>query len=255
MPSAGSAAFGIRLVGRGRGTGIVGWSLRGLPSDGSLDDLDGVPTTRSDAAHCSRRPRTRTASPRSTTSCCCHPTWIGRSKSLAAVGVDPRRDATPGTGWTTDPPDLLPVRRGGNHRRGRRLTRGVERRGPWLRVEMAALVADIDAAASFFGNNATVGESGGWRQNHHAAACRIRNVGPDDRIDLGASMSRLSDIAAAGRRDRPPGSSDGRLHRKDPGSRPGDGVADPAPGPAAGGRCCASVSTSAKCAGASPARP
>jgi hypothetical protein len=39
----------IRLAGRGRGTGIVGWSLRGLPSDGSLDDLDGIPTTRSDA--------------------------------------------------------------------------------------------------------------------------------------------------------------------------------------------------------------
>ena len=38
----------IRLAGRGRGTGIVGWSLRGLPSDGSLDDLDGIPTTRSD---------------------------------------------------------------------------------------------------------------------------------------------------------------------------------------------------------------
>jgi hypothetical protein len=39
----------IRLAGRGRGTGIVGWSLRGLPSDGSLDDLDGIPTTNSDA--------------------------------------------------------------------------------------------------------------------------------------------------------------------------------------------------------------
>jgi hypothetical protein len=39
----------IRLTGRGRGTGIVGWSLRGLPSDGSLHDLDGIPTTRSDA--------------------------------------------------------------------------------------------------------------------------------------------------------------------------------------------------------------
>jgi hypothetical protein len=39
----------IRLAGRGRGTGIVGWSLRGLPSDGSLDDLDGIPTTSSDA--------------------------------------------------------------------------------------------------------------------------------------------------------------------------------------------------------------
>ncbi len=38
----------IRLVGRGRGTGIVGWSLCGLPG-GPLDDLDGIPTTRSDA--------------------------------------------------------------------------------------------------------------------------------------------------------------------------------------------------------------
>ena len=39
----------IRLTGPGRGAGIVGWSLRGLPSDGSLHDLDGIPTTRSDA--------------------------------------------------------------------------------------------------------------------------------------------------------------------------------------------------------------
>lgn len=36
----------VRLVGRGRGTGIVGWSLRGLPEDGALD---GIPTTRSTA--------------------------------------------------------------------------------------------------------------------------------------------------------------------------------------------------------------
>ena len=39
----------IRLGGRDRGTGIVGWSLRGLPADGSLHDVDGIPTTRSDA--------------------------------------------------------------------------------------------------------------------------------------------------------------------------------------------------------------
>jgi hypothetical protein len=39
----------IRLAGPDHGTGIVGWSLRGLPSDGSLHDLDGIPTTRSDA--------------------------------------------------------------------------------------------------------------------------------------------------------------------------------------------------------------
>jgi hypothetical protein len=39
----------IRLAGRDHGTGIVGWSLRGLPADGSLHDVDGIPTTRSDA--------------------------------------------------------------------------------------------------------------------------------------------------------------------------------------------------------------
>jgi hypothetical protein len=39
----------IQLAGRDRGTGIVGWSLRGLPSDRSLHDLDGIATTRSDA--------------------------------------------------------------------------------------------------------------------------------------------------------------------------------------------------------------
>ena len=37
----------IRLVGPDRGSGIIGWSLRGLPSDGSFGQLDGIPTTRS----------------------------------------------------------------------------------------------------------------------------------------------------------------------------------------------------------------
>ena len=39
----------IRLVGGGRGTGIVGWSLRGLPPDDVRHELDGIPTTRSEA--------------------------------------------------------------------------------------------------------------------------------------------------------------------------------------------------------------
>lgn len=38
---------GIRLVGRDSGTGIIGWSLRGLPSN--VEDIDGIPTTASDA--------------------------------------------------------------------------------------------------------------------------------------------------------------------------------------------------------------
>jgi hypothetical protein len=39
----------IRLAGSDRGTGILGWSLRGLPSGDSVLDLDGIPTTKSDA--------------------------------------------------------------------------------------------------------------------------------------------------------------------------------------------------------------
>lgn len=39
-------AVNVRLTGPGRGTGIVGWSLRGLPSEAVLD---GIPTCRSDA--------------------------------------------------------------------------------------------------------------------------------------------------------------------------------------------------------------
>jgi len=39
---------GVRLVGRDRGTGIVGWSLRDVPP-GSIDgELDGIPTTAAD---------------------------------------------------------------------------------------------------------------------------------------------------------------------------------------------------------------
>lgn len=40
----------IRLVGRDRGTGILGWSLRGLPADGPVAELDGIPTANSTAA-------------------------------------------------------------------------------------------------------------------------------------------------------------------------------------------------------------
>ncbi|MDQ6527303.1 hypothetical protein RB608_27055 [Nocardioides sp. LHD-245] len=39
----------IRLVGRARGTGIVGWSLRGLAGGPVAPDLDGIATTSSTA--------------------------------------------------------------------------------------------------------------------------------------------------------------------------------------------------------------
>jgi hypothetical protein len=41
---------GIKLVGSDTATGVVGWSLRGLPPAHALDDLDGIPTKRSTGA-------------------------------------------------------------------------------------------------------------------------------------------------------------------------------------------------------------
>lgn len=39
----------IRLVGADRGTGIIGWSLRGMPPQRPVDDIDGIPTSPSTA--------------------------------------------------------------------------------------------------------------------------------------------------------------------------------------------------------------
>ncbi len=81
----------IRLVGRGRGKGIVGWSLRGLPSNSSLDGLDGVPTTRSDAA--TPVPATHGNGVIAIDHVVLLSPDLGRTaESLAAVGVHPRRE-------------------------------------------------------------------------------------------------------------------------------------------------------------------
>jgi hypothetical protein len=81
----------VRLVGLGGGTGIVGWSLRGLPPDRSPDDLDGVPTKRSGAP-----PAAPAAHPNGVIAID-HVVLLspdlGRTvAALAAVGVNPRRE-------------------------------------------------------------------------------------------------------------------------------------------------------------------
>ena len=138
----------IRLVGRGRGTGIVGWSLRGLSSDGPLDDLDGVPTTRSGAI---------TAPPAT------HPNGVtaidhvvllspdlGRTvQSLAAVGVEPRRERDGELGGR-------PIRQL-FFRFGEVIVEVVgspetTSEGPSTLWGITYVVADIDATASFFGD-------------------------------------------------------------------------------------------------------
>jgi hypothetical protein len=80
----------IRLVGRGRGTGIVGWSLRGLPSDCTIDDLDGVPTASSDTDIAT--PATHPNGVTSIDHVVLLSPDLGRTvEVLAAVGVEPRR--------------------------------------------------------------------------------------------------------------------------------------------------------------------
>ena len=138
----------IRLVGRARGTGIVGWSLRGLPSDGSLDDLDGVPTTRSGAV---------TATPAAHANgvtaidhvVLLSPDLSRTVESLAAVGVEPRRERDGELGGR-------PIRQI-FFRFGEVIievvgTPETASEGPSTLWGITYVVADIDATASFFGD-------------------------------------------------------------------------------------------------------
>jgi hypothetical protein len=81
----------IRLVGRAHGTGIVGWSLRGLPPEGSVDELDGVPTVTSRAV--AAAPATHANGVTAIDHVVLLSPDLDRTvESLAAVGVDPRRE-------------------------------------------------------------------------------------------------------------------------------------------------------------------
>lgn len=82
----------IRLAGRDRGTGIVGWSLGGLP-DPAITDLDGVPTAPAASS-------TTSAGPASHPLGVTHidhvvllsPDLARTAAALAAVGLDVRRE-------------------------------------------------------------------------------------------------------------------------------------------------------------------
>ena len=80
---------GVRLVGRDRGAGILGWSLRGLPDE--IHDLDGIPTTRSEGSPAA--PGTH----RNGVTAIDHvvlasPDLTRTVESLAAIGASPRRE-------------------------------------------------------------------------------------------------------------------------------------------------------------------
>jgi len=138
---------GVRLVGRDHGVGIVGWSLRGLPSDGSIHDLDGVPTTQPGGPI--------TAAPTT------HPNGVvaidhvvmlspdlpRTVEALAAVGVAPRRERDGELGGR-------PIRQI-FFRFGEVIVEVVgspdtASEGPSTLWGLTFVVADIDASASFF---------------------------------------------------------------------------------------------------------
>jgi hypothetical protein len=143
---------GVRLVGRGRGTGILGWSLRGLPSDHPSHDLDGVPTTPLDA--------TLTAPPTT------HPNGVvgidhvvmfspnlGRTvAALAAIGLTPRRERNGELGGELGGRPVRQV----FYRLGALIVELVGApeatgEGPATLWGITYTVADIDATAAFLG--------------------------------------------------------------------------------------------------------
>jgi hypothetical protein len=138
----------IRLVGPNTSTGIVGWSLGGLPSDGPLDDLDGVPTTRSDASIAT--PATHANGVTAIDHVVLLSPDLSRTvKAMAALGVEPRRERDGELGGR-------PIRQI-FFRLGEVIVEAVGSPdtagdGPSTLWGLTYVVADIDATASFFGD-------------------------------------------------------------------------------------------------------
>ncbi len=179
---------GIRLVGRDRGAGIVGWSLRRLPSDVSVNDVDGVPTARSGqvSAASSAHPNGVIAidhvvllSPD-----------LGRTvKSLAAVGVDPRRERDSELGGR-------PI-----HQIFFRLEEVIVEVDQFAGYGRGGSVFSVgdDLRRNGHRRNCLVlrrlhgtgqGRGATWTPDQYAAASGVRHVGPDG-VDFGARPQRL----------------------------------------------------------------
>jgi hypothetical protein len=134
----------LHLVGPGHGVGIVGWSLRGLTFDG---DIDGIPTTRSDAA--AARPA---AHPNGVTAIdhvvVFSPDLDRTVASLAAIDVPPRRERDGDLGGR-------PIRQI-FFRLGSVIVEvvgapGTASDGPSSLWGVTFVVTDIDTTAAFFG--------------------------------------------------------------------------------------------------------
>ena len=141
----------IRLAGRDRGAGIVGWSLRGLPSDVSTGDLDGIPTTMSVGV--AAAPAAHLNGVTAIDHIVLLSPDLGRTvEVLAAIGVHPRRERDAELGGR-------PIRQI-FFRLGEVILEvvgspGTAEKGPSTLWGITYVVTDIDATASFFGGLAT----------------------------------------------------------------------------------------------------
>jgi hypothetical protein len=138
----------IRLAGPDRGAGIVGWSLRGLPSDGSLHDVDGIPTTRSDAVAAAPAEHANGVTAIDHV-VLLSPDLSRTVESLATVGVEPRRERDGDLGGR-------PIRQI-FFRFGEVIVEVVgspetASQGPSTLWGITYVVGDIDATAAYFGD-------------------------------------------------------------------------------------------------------
>jgi hypothetical protein len=138
----------IRLTGPAGRTGIVGWSLRGLPSDG---DLDGIPTTRSDIV--AAEPATHANGATSVDHVVLLSPDLARTvNALAAIGLNPRRERDAELGGR-------PIRQI-FFRLGEVIVEVVGSpettgEGPSTLWGITYVVADIDATAAYFADRTT----------------------------------------------------------------------------------------------------
>ncbi|MDH6245627.1 glyoxalase [Mycobacterium sp. OTB74] len=138
----------IRLVGRDRGTGIVGWSLRGLPA---ACPVDGIATTRSDAT--APAPAEHANGVTSIDHVVLLSPNLGRTvASLAAIDVEPRRERD---GQLAGRPVRQIFFRFGEVIVEVVGSPGASGEGPSTLWGLTYVVTDIDAAAAFFGDRTT----------------------------------------------------------------------------------------------------
>lgn len=145
-PDNGCRVGGIRIRLGGEGTGITGWALVGFPS--RLDDLDGVPTTTSDAPAC-----TPAEHPNGVTAVdhvvLLSPDLDRTVAAFADVGLEPRRERDGELGGR-------PIRQI-FFRLGEAIvevvgTPGEARAGSSTLWGITYAVADIDATAAYLGD-------------------------------------------------------------------------------------------------------